>query len=227
MKLLEFVSSQDNLTYTLFYDKNRYELNEEEIKQILTEEQLSELQSLKELTLTDWSKPAAIMPIIKRTSAARKQIAGNEKILSKLIGISGKANSPIINFKTKSTDKRKIYRTKIQLMDLNKWREGKYLYNMSTSEFKEILGVCDIKFSCECEFFHWGGLAYMATELDSAIYPVDIPNPVWRTRTGYSEPSLCKHLKGVLRLVKPNSSRILRALKDRFSSQARVSKNTN
>lgn len=225
MNLLEFFVSDDNLTYSLIYDKKIYRLTEQQTQSVLTEDQFSELIRLKELTIADWSRSSAIMPIIKRTSAKRKELAGEEKVLSKFLGVSGKPNSPIINFLTKSTDKTQIYRTRIQLIDLKKWRKGKYLYNLTGDEFKEILQVCDIKLSCECEFWHWGGLKYMATELDSAIDTTDIPNPVWRQKKGYSEPSLCKHLKGVIRLIKPNSGRILKAIKDRYSTQLRVSRN--
>lgn len=224
MNLLEFIVSNDNLTYNLIYNKKRYELNETTIRDILSEDEFKELQSLKELTIADWSRPSAIMPIIQRTSAKRKSTAGEEKILSKYLGVSGKPNSPIINFRTKSTDKSETYRTQIQLVDLNKWRKDKYLYNLTLSEFKQILKVCDIKMDCECKFWHWGGLKYMATQLNSAIDTTDISHPVWSKRTGYAEPSLCKHLKGVIKLVVPNSARILQTIIDRYSAQARVKK---
>lgn len=224
MNLLEFVISDDNLTYNLIYNKKIYELTESEIQEVLSESEFKELIQLKELTIADWSRPSAIMPIIKRTSAKRKEIAGDEKVLSKFLGVSGKADSPIVNFRTKSTDKTETYRTKIQLIDLNKWRQDKYLYSLTLSEFKEILKVCDIKLYCECPFWHWGGLKYMATELNSAIDKTSISNPVWSKRPGYAEPSLCKHLKGVIKLVSPNAKRILEAIKDRYSSKQRVSR---
>lgn len=223
MKLVEIIKSNDNISYTLFTEGSKYDISYSEIKKLLDESELNKLENkseiLKEFTIEHWKN--IIMPIIKRTSAVRKQVAGQEKVLSHFLGISGTPASPILHFKTQATFSDSKYRTKIQLVDLNKWRKGKYLYSMNGKEFKEILNVCEIKLECTCKFWHWGGLKYMATELDSAISKTSIANPVWRQRKGYSEPSLCKHLVGVLRLIKPNSDKILRTLKDRYSSKFR------
>lgn len=209
-----------------FSERNKLELTYEQIYNLLTKKELKKLNKnnelIKEFTIDHWMTPASSMPIIHRTSKTRVRVAGKERILSKFIGMSGKPNSPIINFITRATfEPNKKYKTKIQLMDLNKWRKGKYLYTMNLKEFNEILKVCEIKLLCTCPFWHWGGLKYMATQLDSAIETTDIPNPIWRMRPGYSEPSLCKHLKGVLPLIKKDLGKILRLLKDRYSTRFR------
>jgi hypothetical protein len=231
--LLEIVSDESDF-YNLFLEGDRFETNAEFLVEFLQTDKIpqsvilseSQVEILKELTISDWSRSSAVMPIIKRTSAKRKEIAGEEKVLSKFLGISGKPNSPIINFKTRSTfDTGKHYRTRIQLVNLSKWRQGKYLYNLGTKEFKEILDVCDIKMSCSCPAFHWMGISHYLDQMDSSIDHQPIPAPIWSKRKGYAEISMCKHLRWVLRLVKPNSGKILRVYKDRFST--RFKKSTN
>lgn len=225
MKLLEVIQSTDNLTYTLFTENQKYELDFSQVQELLTEEQVKELETNKrvivEMTLTHWMSKAAVMPIIKRTAAVRKAKAGKEAKLSKFIGISGRADSPIINFSTQATFTPNKYRTRIQLVDLKKWRTGKELYTMSAKEFREILDVCDVRFDCTCMAWHWIGMKYDATELDSAIVKTNIPHPVWGKRKGFASPSLCKHLRNLLPLIKPNSGKFLRVLKDRFSTRMR------
>lgn len=208
--------------------KNIRKADEKEIEQ-----EVSELQ--EGFTLNQWKNQ--IMPIVMRTSLERRKTVGDEKLVVRFIGLEGKASNPILVFWTIPTYDPQVqvvkngkasvksfsntYMEKIQLMNFNKWRKGKYLHNMSLEEFKEILDVCEIKVDCSCMFWHWGGLRYMATELDSAIYPTNIPNLVWRTRKGYSEPSLCKHLKFLLPIIKFNSPTILKQIKIKYSDKFR------
>jgi hypothetical protein len=192
---------------------------------------------LEELTLKDWNTPSAQMPIIKNTVAKRKKVKGKEIRITRFLDIEGKASSPILIFGTEPTFKFSMpyvnngnsstsgdtntYLMKIQLVDFNKWRKGKYLHEMNINEFKEILDVCEIKLDCQCKFFFWGGLNYVLGTIDSAIYPTSIPNTIWRKRKGYSEPSLCKHLALLLPIVKFNAPTILKGIKKKYSNKFR------
>lgn len=229
MKTNSFILSNHNDSYFIedSLNSNQKEISKETYDRLINEsantEKLNDEKLLVEFTINDWIPQ--VMPIIKRTSKVRGEVAGQEKVLSKILGIEGKPNSPIITFLTTATfEKSKKYRTKIQLMDLNKWRKDKYLYNMNGKEFKEILDVCDIRMSCNCKAYHWLGISHYLDQLDSSIEHQPIPAPIWSKRKGYDSPSVCKHLKGIIKLIKPNSNKILDRLKSQFSVKYRNKK---
>lgn len=205
-------------------NKQTQEISKTDYDKLISEsigiEQLDSNRLLCEFTIQQWLPQ--IMPIIKRTKSIRRNLLGKESSNTKFIDIQGSPKNPILVFSTNATyNSSKKYLVKIQLLDLSKWRKGKYLYSMNNNEFKEILNVCEIKLFCECKGWHWIGLKYMATQLDSAIITTSISNKVWSKRIGYSEPSLCKHLAGILPLIKTNSSKILKSLKSKFSNKYR------
>lgn len=179
------------------------------------------LKIFNEFTIIDWANQAS--PIIKRTRKIRNKIKGQEVHVAKVIDIEFDENSPVILFATEPTfsfnvpvmvgpktqKMDNLYDIRIQLLDLAKWKDSPWI-TMPLKEFKEILDVVEIKIDCTCFFFHWGGIRYQLSQLDSAIKPTRISDPVWRKRHGEGNvPTLCKHSLGVVRAMKFNSAKIL------------------
>jgi len=90
----------------------------------------------------------------------------------------------------------------------------------------------DVKFHCTCPSFHWQGMRYQLSTIDSAIYPIGIkpgmglkkPNFNWidtHEIAGGTRYPLCKHIKAVLSELSGSSSyiykKILRELDDNLS----------
>lgn len=155
--------------------------------------------------------------IIRRTSGVRKEIRGKESQLSKFVGITGNRNNPILNFTTQATFSTKIYKTQIQLVELNKYLGNRQIGNLSSKAFKELITKCMIKTYCQCNFFLWGGLQYELDKVNGSIYPMKIANPVWSKRKGYKPiPTQCKHLTLLIPLLIPNSDKVLEKIKKKF-----------
>ena len=158
--------------------------------------------------------------IIRRTSGVRKDVRGKESQLSKFAGVTGNRNNPILNFTTQATFSTKVYKTQIQLTELNKWLGKKQIANLSSKGFKELLSKCLIKGNCSCKFFYWGGLAYELSKVNASIKHVSISNEIWKTRKGYKpQPSFCKHLTLLLPLIIPNSDKVLDKMKKKFGNK--------
>lgn len=155
--------------------------------------------------------------IIRRTSGVRKDVRGKESQLSKFAGVTGNRNNPILNFTTQATFSTKVYKTQIQLTELNQYLGNKQIANLSSKGFKELLKKCLIKTYCQCQFFLWGGLQYELDKVNGSIYPMKIANPVWSKRKGYKPvPTQCKHVTLLLPLITPNSDKILERMKKKF-----------
>lgn len=200
------------------------ETYEELIQESIGVEKISESRLLCEFTsIKGWI--GKMSQIIKKTSGIRKEIRGKESQLSKFAGITGNRNNPILNFTTQATFSTKVYKTQIQLTELNQYLGNKQIANLSKNGFKDLLSKCKIKTYCQCTFYHWGGLAYELTKVNGAINPVTISNPVWKLRKGYKPiPSQCKHLTLLLPLVIPNSDKILERMKKKFPPSTKIIK---
>lgn len=161
----------------------------------------------KEFTINDIK--GQLSPIIKNTYSKRKKIKGSRGRASQFIEFDTKKG--IAKFLVEPTNKSAtqvvdlngnlrpdtVYETSIEFVDYDKWVDDPK--NLTLDEWKQILTVADVKIHCNCGSFHWTGLRYQWSELDSAIYPLHIADPVWRKRhTEGGVPSLCKHLEEVI-----------------------------
>lgn len=169
-----------------------------------------------------------VMPIIKRTSSQRRSIIGQPINNVYFVDIQGNIKNPILNFyviptkstkvqifvKGKTPKKGKLYKVQIQLLNFKDYIEIDNL--LSQKQFSSILKKINIKVDCTCYFFHWGGIRYGLSLQDLAIYTTTIPNNEWMNKTGYSEPSICKHIKDVLAIIDKKSNQILINIKKKF-----------
>lgn len=222
MKTNSLILIDENNSYFIedTLNKQIVEVSKNDYEQLLSEsvgsEKISDSRLLCEFTtIKGWI--GKMSQIIRRTSGVRKATRGKESQLSKFVGITGNRNNPILNFTTKATFSTKIYKTQIQLVDLNLYLGKKHIFNLTKKGFKTLLSKCKIKTHCQCTFYHWGGLAYELSRVNGAINPVTIPNPIWRTRKGYKpQPSQCKHLTLLLPLIIPNSDKIFEKIKKKY-----------
>lgn len=228
MKTNSIILTNNNEQYFIedTLNKQTQEISKTDYDKLISEsigtEQLDSNRLLCEFTtVKGWI--GKMSRIIKKTSGVRKEVRGKESQLSKFAGVTGNRNNPILNFTTQATFSTKVYKTQIQLTELNKWLGKKQIANLSSKGFKELLSKCLIKTYCQCTFYHWGGLAYELTKVNGAINPVTISNPVWKLRKGYRpQPSQCKHLTLLLPLIFPNSNKILDKMKKKFPVSTKV-----
>lgn len=228
MKTNSIILTNNNEQYFIedTLNKQTQEISKTDYDKLISEsigiEQLDSNRLLCEFTtVKGWI--GKMSRIIRKTSGVRKEVRGKESQLSKFAGVTGNRNNPILNFTTQATFSTKVYKTQIQLTELNKWLGKKQIANLSSKSFKELLSKCLIKGSCNCKFFHWGGLAYELTKVNAAINPVTISNDIWKTRKNYRpQPSFCKHLTLLLPLVTPNSDKILDKMKKKFPVSTKV-----
>lgn len=107
------------------------------------------------------------------------------------------------------------YEVEVQLVDLDKWYTGDWK-DMPLSELRQILDVADLKLHCSCSAFLWQGHRYVLTTINSALYPLHISDPVWGPRHDFHN-GLCKHLVGVVRMLKFSAPWLLREIKRKVS----------
>lgn len=86
------------------------------------------------------------------------------------------------------------------------------LSNIKLQQFRDVLSRVDILVDCDCGSYNWTGHRYRLTQIGSAIFPQDIPDPVWRKRHG-SKGGLCKHLAGMLKTIRFNAPVILKYIR--------------
>jgi hypothetical protein len=91
---------------------------------------------------------------------------------------------------------------------------------INTVNFKDMTTYADVKFSCTCPHWWWGGLAYWWTELDVARYPSTIIPRKW-DKLHKPVPTVCKHIKEVLDNINTKSNSIVSQIR----RKVRITKN--
>lgn len=179
-----------------------------------------------------WRKRLA--PLFVKTKRERNEILGNESLVAKFIKLEGTVNNPILLFKTiptylkynlsipkgntNKTSEQKQYEIRIKLLDLKSWIRNKKIFEYTQEEFDGMLNSIDVQLDCTCMAFHWWGLRYNLSNMNSAIYPTSIPDPIMGKKLNY-KPSVCKHLGGILYLIKPNSKKLLNLIKKKYKKR--------
>lgn len=154
-----------------------------------------------------------LSPVIKRTYGDRKRKKGAGGRASQLADFDVKTGTakflvePTNSFSTKVADLNgnlraaSAYEADIQFVDFDKWVDD--WKTITLDEWKDILTVADVRLHCNCGSFHWTGIRYQWSELDSAIHPINIPDPHWRKiHTDSGVPTLCKHLEEVIKKIR-------------------------
>lgn len=101
------------------------------------------------------------------------------------------------------------YQMQVLFIDFYEYMEKVFETNttegLKLSQFREIANAVDVKLSCLCPAWHFGGYNYELTQFNASLYPTNIPNPDWTQRlkdwaseSGQSGTMglLCKHLGG-------------------------------
>lgn len=159
-----------------------------------------------EFTIYDWKNK--LTSITKKTYADRKKLRG---VLEKGIQFIefDKAHSmakflvePTFDFEAKEAGlagelrNTNSYEVDLEFVDYDKWIDN--WETASLEDFQDMVKVCDVKLHCTCPFWYWGGLRYQATEYDSSIYPLHIPDRHWHQKNEPGLPGICKHQQGVI-----------------------------
>jgi len=187
------------------------------------------ISKLEEFTLDQIR--GQVSPIIQRTFGDRRKLipANKGSLISDFDiddGIAYFLIEPTYSKKVSSIDptngdfrKDNSYVCEIQFTN---WKEFTPSWDsIDLPKFREIVKKSDLKISCTCPHWWWGGLAYMWTELDVARYPCTIPAPHWEPKHMPGVPSLCKHLKEVLGRIQSQSNFVLSEIK----KKVRITKN--
>jgi hypothetical protein len=183
---------------------------------------------LREETISYWSNQ--IDPLFKKSYKIRDNLIRPTKTF--FYGLEGTKRNPILVFKTiptftnkssiipkgKSNEPKtsKNYRIRIQLVDINSWIRGKTIERYTQEEFDGLLNNIDVKLDCSCYAFHYWGIRYRLSKQQSAIYPTSISDPI-RSKQLKVKPTVCKHLLYILKIVFNNSTKILDAIKLKYS----------
>lgn len=135
----------------------------------------------------------------------------NKNILVLLTPPTFKAPSPSISNGIGRPILKSLYMMQIQFVDLDKWKDKPW-GEMTVKDFLDILKVCDIKMDCSDMSFQFQGMRYKLSRLKSAIYPTNIPDPVWGPRH-QNKNGLCKHLLGLITDFEKMAPQILDKIK--------------
>lgn len=180
-------------------------------------------ESLKEFTIHDFRNQMS--SIIKRTYKTRRSLQTmhtasvvadydfDKGILYFIVEPTPKETETVSSDLKGNLSKDSAYTTAVQFMEIHKWVDD--WSTLKLPEFRQILDVVDVKFSCNCAFFHFGGVRYQLTQLDSAINPLSIPDPVWHARNE-NKVTLCKHCLEVTRKLKFEAPSILNQIRKRL-----------
>lgn len=177
-----------------------------------------EKDSLKELTLIDYSKEG-MSSFTKKFFVQRKKELGNLKKVMKMsdVMINKKEGSLLFTFFSRSTypndamdsvnpkslelkkDPDRAYTQQIKVLDFFKWAKTKPKYVSSKQlvmqELKEILEVADIQIWCDCGSFQFQGMNAINTMFNAAIYPETRMPTEGNWKSKHKDDSfLCKHL---------------------------------
>lgn len=163
---------------------------------------------LLEFTLPEWTDKLGIPT--KKSYLIRKQKKGNIERSLQFIdfdidtGIAYFLVEPTHNFSTKSVDDRGVFRSdnsyevQIEFLEWKDWVDD--WKKMTLDEWRQLLRAADVKFHCTCPSFFYQGIRYTLTQVDSAIKPLNIPDPIWGPIMGKNlKPYTCKHLQSVIK----------------------------
>ena len=89
---------------------------------------------------------------------------------------------------------------------------------INSVKLRDMIEYADVKLSCTCPHWWWGGLAYWWTELDVALYPSTIIPKKW-DKLHKPVPTVCKHIKEVLDNMKTKESSILSQIRKKVKIQ--------
>jgi len=173
-------------------------------------------KSLKEFTIVDFKGQASA--ITKKARRDRKTKLGEEKLILssfrdsilsvKVLPTNGGTVSVMYDAGNRQSSA-KFYVVKIKFLDFSKWIPNRK--KATPQEFKDILKVMDVKLNCSCPALHFQGFRWKLSQLQSALYPTNIPDPHWNK---YHKGGLiCKHLYVVLNRFFTNSDQVLRFIK--------------
>lgn len=161
----------------------------------------------REFTIQDFKGQAS--PLTKKFRKIRLDTLGRETVLTRLVKFSPRIG--VFTWKTVSTSNPGYsYEMKMKIVDLRKWvgdTEG-----FTKEDLNQVLSVADIKLQCSCPAFHWQGMRYQLSSLESALTPTDIPDPVWSKRHD-GKNALCKHLYGLLQNFNSYKGKIHKLIK--------------
>lgn len=182
------------------------------------------LNELLEFTIRDFKFQGS--NLTKKFRKERNKVLGQEVKVAKLVDFDFNTNRAIfitkptflsqaqtINPSTNTASIDKTYTMEVQFIDLEKWKDSAWK-DLSLKEFREILTACDVKLACDCPSHTFQGHRYNLTQIDSAIYPMNIPDPIWR-QNHQGKGGLCKHLLGLVNDFGLMSSIILGQIKKR------------
>lgn len=187
-----------------------------------------ELEDLEEFTIKDFKFQGS--SLTKKFRKERNKVRGQEVKVAKLVDFDFNTNRAV--FLTKPTFKNSVqmidpkdnqtfwdsmYTMEVQFIDLEKWKSTPWK-ELTLKDFREILTVCDIKLFCDCPAHTWQGHRYNLSQIDSSIYPINIPDPVWRVNHN-GKGGLCKHLLGLTNDFGMMSSVILSQIKKKAVSK--------
>lgn len=193
-------------------------------KNIQGQPDLPNLDEYKEFTIKDFKFQGS--DLTKRFRKERNKVLGQEVKVAKLVDFDFNTNRAIfitrptflskaqtINPSTNTTSVDKMYTMEVEFMELEKWKDSPWK-DLTLQEFRDILTACDVKLACDCPSHTFQGHRYNLTQLNSAIYPLNIPDPVWR-QNHQGKGGLCKHLLGLVNDFGMMSSVILGQIKKR------------
>jgi len=174
---------------------------------------------VESITLADLKNTAS--DLTKKFMKIRNKSTGTENRLTKLIQVVYQGDNLRFSFLTVPTndngskevkrdiyntdprtgklviDKSKTYEMELEILDFKQWLDTYPKdYKITAKDIKEILEIAYVKVWSNDPSFTWQGVAFRLTQLDGAIYPVDIPDSVWRDKHGDS--FVTKHLAGLI-----------------------------
>jgi hypothetical protein len=109
------------------------------------------------------------------------------------------------------------YEANIRLEDWGTLLKSDEWKTVSLENFRALIQLSNLKFSCTCPSYHWTGISYNLDIADSSINPQKIPDPIWRNRHGvYKLPTLCKHLQEIVNSLIFRTPEILNQLRQKI-----------
>lgn len=174
---------------------------------------VKDLESIKfrEITINDLRKSHTVSPLTQRYATQRQTKQGPENRLAKLIQVEIDRKKDIAVFKFLTEVTMKAHKPGYKPMELVPGSDGVLVPNTSktyelwiqvekffsllgtrpdpeakitTLELKEVLVVADVKLFSTMPSWYWQGMAANMTQINAAIFPVDILPTIWHDRMG-------------------------------------------
>jgi len=197
------------------------------------------MDSLKEFNVDQWGQ--FISSKTMKWRRERNSVRGKESSVSKLGDYDIKSHTATFmteptytcsaeafeNGKFKGSPSREsMYLMQVQFQDLEKVMKSRFQgrgerspdkaswKNVTLKMFRGMIREVDVKFDCSCLAFHWQGHRYNLSQIDSALFPTSIPDPIWGPRHN-GDGGLCKHLAGLTRSIRFFAPIILKEIKQK------------